>query len=286
MEVLMSSCRSRKRSRATTPAVDGLEDRSLLSHAGMSLPHTHRVHPDDLGFSRSIVVTDPGEQAILNALNGGAGSDFVKLLRREVRNPAAVIGSFVSGMRTEFTAPGFAAKLPHSQPQYTGTVYDQWNGTVAGALLQPNGNFEFAAIMRGPIHNPITGYYVWGVNRGGPANARTSPGLPGQQYDSEVVVAASSLGVSSAAVVDLQANTVTPIDPSQVLLDGPTIRVTVPGNVLPANQGLSPKRFQFGFWATTDPNGGLGDIESFVPDNQSVPIGIEPGRAIRSRVQR
>jgi hypothetical protein len=263
-----------------SPVVDSLEGRALLSHVAPT-HHAAPVHPANLGFRGHIVVTDPGEQAILNALSGGAGSDFVKLLRREVRDPTAVIASFVSGQRTEFTVPGFAAKVPHSQPQYTGTVYDQWNGTVAGALLQPNGNFEFAAIMRGPVHNRITGYYVWGVNRGGPANTNTSPGLPGIHFDSEVIVAASSLGVSSASVVDLQTGSSTSIDPSQVQLDGPTLRVTVAGSLLPANYGVPAKQFQFGFWVTTNPNGGISAIESFVPDNQSIPIGVEGGRAPR-----
>jgi hypothetical protein len=213
-------------------------------------------------------------------LTGGAGSEFVKLLRREVHNPAAVIASFVTGARKEFTVAGFAAKVPHSQPLYTGPVYDQWNGTVAGGLLQPGGNFEFAAIMRGPIHNPIVGYYIWGVNRGGPNTAQTSPELPGVHFDSEVIVAASSLGAVSAAVVDLQTGASTPIDLSQVQLAGPTIRVFVPGSVLPS-LGLAPRQYQFGFWVSQDLSGNISSIESFVPDNTSVPIGVEAGRAPR-----
>jgi hypothetical protein len=136
--------------------------------------------------------------------------------------------------------------------------------------------------MRGPIHNPIVGYYVWGVNRGGPGNANTSPGLPGVHFDSEVIVAASSLGVASASVVDLQTGSSIPIDTSQVTLNGPTIRVIVPGSALPS-LSLAPKQYQFGFWAADSQAGGLSAIESFVPDNQSVPIGVEGGHAASVR---
>lgn len=272
--------------RGTRLSVDSLEGRQLLSHMPAHLPavagHPATVQTAAFGFPGKIKVSDPGQAAILSALNGGAGSEFVQLLRREVRNINGVIASFAIGARSSFSAPGFAARLPKSQPGYTGPVIDQLNGTVAGALLRPDGSLELAAIMRGPVHNPVPSYYIWGIDRGGPSNANTTPGLPGVHYDSEVIVAVTPSGISGS-VRDLQTDTTSAISGSQISVKGSTIRVFVSPSLLPANNGVPASKFRFGFWAATDPDGGNSAIESFVPNDASIPVGIQPGKAPRRR---
>ena len=83
-------------SHAFRPALSSLEGRAILSHVGHVLPRPaystliHQVRP--------AIATDPaGITAILNALDGGMGSEWVKLARAEVKNLGAVISGFVSG---------------------------------------------------------------------------------------------------------------------------------------------------------------------------------------------
>src|ERR1700712_4670176 len=106
-----------RRRRSTIPRLETVEARTLLS--GFAHPRIAALHAIVTDLRSQAITTDPaGVAAILIALNGGAGSEFVKLIRREVPNLNSVIRSFVSGQRTQFKVPGFAVKLPNFQERY------------------------------------------------------------------------------------------------------------------------------------------------------------------------
>ncbi len=48
----------------------------------------------------------------MTALNGGMGSEWVSLIRAELRNPLAVIAGFESGKYTSYSIPGLTAETP------------------------------------------------------------------------------------------------------------------------------------------------------------------------------
>src|SRR4051812_13911190 len=137
------------RSRRSAPTVESLEGRALMSGPGHAMPAparpalVHRVHT-------SIRIDPGGYSAILSALNGGLGSEWVKLIHAEVHNLSAVIGGFVSGKYTAYSIPGLAAKTPNVQPQFAGQPYDQLLANVAGGfgvkgkLAQPRGHLRGA----------------------------------------------------------------------------------------------------------------------------------------------
>src|SRR5689334_23049246 len=117
------------RARRVRPVVEPLEGRLALSHAAPMVPTV----------AAKINLSDgSGASAILSALHGGAGSEFVTLLRRGVPNVNAMIRAFALGRRSEVDVKGFAVKTPHFQPQYTGPHLDQFNPTAAGAVLLKN----------------------------------------------------------------------------------------------------------------------------------------------------
>src|SRR5688572_8688021 len=183
--------------------VEPLEGRQLPS---VSLPRLPGV---------SVLAANPadgsGAAAILSALRGGAGSEFVTLIRREVPNIGAVIRQFTLGARSTFSVRGFAAKLPRLQALYRGPELDQLNPTAAGAVLLRDGRLELAAIMRGPIDLPVRTTYVWGIDRGSGLVDPEGFGRPGLRYDAVVSVTREG-GSITASVTDLTTGAVTPID--------------------------------------------------------------------------
>ena len=132
----------RRRAPRLVPGVEAMEGRALLSGLGPALPGPRAavaaLRLGDLGGT--VVAPDAGRAAILNALRGGAGSEFVTLIRRQVRNLNAVLAGFIAGTRNEFAIKGFAVKTPKFQELYTGPRLDQLSATAAGAvLLGPSG---------------------------------------------------------------------------------------------------------------------------------------------------
>src|SRR4051794_3724856 len=88
--------------RRLCPSVEPMEGRLVLSHVTL---------PPGM-VSQAINLSDgSGAGAILAALRGGAGSEFVTLLKRGVPNLSGVLRQFVSGTRTEVDVKGFAAKV-------------------------------------------------------------------------------------------------------------------------------------------------------------------------------
>ncbi len=166
---------SRSTRHARRPLLENLEVRSLLS--GLS-PLIHSVPgPAIFGHAQAAIATNPaGVSAILSALHGGMGSEWISLIRSEVKNPLAVIAGFESGRYTSYSIAGLTAQTPSVQPAFTGQPYDQLLATLAGAAVFKGNVVELGAIMRGPFHDPGPSYYVFAINRGAaPVSALRSP---------------------------------------------------------------------------------------------------------------
>lgn len=254
----------RPRAHRLRPVLESLEGRVVLSHA---------APPAGMVAARINLADGSGAPAILAALNGGAGSEFVTLIRRGVPNVNAVLRQFVLGTRTELQVKGFAVKTPHFQPQYAGPKLDQFNPTAAGAVLLKDGRLELGAILRGPIDRPEPVTYSWGMDRGSGAADPEGLGVPGARYDAVVRVTRSGQDLG-ASITDLKTGAVTPLASSAVQIQGPTIRVflTNPAGLLPST-GKPLAKYSF-FFSTRSGPGGPATVGGFVPSTHSIPIGV------------
>src|SRR5205085_1227908 len=91
--------------------------------------------------------------------------------------------------------------------------------------------FLFSGTMAGPIGTTPEAFYVWGVDRG--VGAQTANfaelGLPNIMFD--LVVVARPAGLS--LVVDLDGGVANPLPPENISIDGNTIVLRVPLELLP-----------------------------------------------------
>jgi hypothetical protein len=253
--------------------VDTLETRALLSAIDLARPGAPRVA--ELARAHHLQSLS-GEQAILAALNGGAGSEFIKLIRHEVRNPLSVLARFGGPTPYQYTIPGMVAKTPNLQSQYTGMVHDGAAATLAGAILLKGNVIELGAIMRGPITGyPNTNYYVFALNRG--AGAKLGPtyaSRPGITPDALVTVAVGPYASSiSASVTDLTTGSVQSISTHLTQVQGPVVRVYVNLSQLPS-QGFAAKHYRFAMWTQDALAQDIANVGSFVPEDSMIPIGV------------
>jgi hypothetical protein len=253
--------------------VEALESRQVLSHApsaaGLLASHLRLA---GMAALQTNTADGSGASAILNALRGGAGSEFTTLIRRGVPNLNSVIRQFALGRRSEISVKGFAVKLPHFQPAYNGPQLDQFNPTAAGAVILKDGRLELGAIMRGPIDLPIATTYSWGIDRGGAPADPQGYGMPGLRYNSTVSITRDG-STLMASIKDLNTGAVTALDPSSVKIQGPTIRVYLnnPSSLLPST-GAPITKYNFAFW-TSSGDHGISSIGGFVPGTQSIQVG-------------
>jgi hypothetical protein len=222
------------------------------------------------------ITTDPaGVAAIMGALRGGAGSEFVRLIRHEVPNLNAVIRGFVRGKRAQFYVPGFAVELPSFQELYTGPKYDHLAATVAGAIVLKHHQLELAGIMKGPFDEAVPAYVVFGVDRG--AGASVGPRFasrPGITPDLVVTIQVAPHGTSATGTItDLTTGTTSAIDPSRIHVAGPTVRVFLDAGQVPS-KGLKIARYRFNMW-TQNTLGGIDTVGSFVPETTMVRVGTQ-----------
>jgi hypothetical protein len=225
---------------------------------------------------RPSLQSDPaGYAAIVSALNGGLGSEWVKLIRSEVHNLGSVIGGFVAGKYTSYSIPGLTVKTPNVQPEFTGQVYDQLLVTVAGASVLKKNVLELGAIMRGPFHDPATSYYVFALNRGAGASlGPTFASRPGITPDALVTLTVGPYGSSaSGTITDLTSGTTQSIDPSSIRINGPVIRVFLNTSQFPS-KGLPIQKYHFAFWTQTQPGTDISTVASFAPESSMIPIGV------------
>lgn len=263
-----------KPARRAAPAVESLEGRTLLSGTGHAVQTQAR--PALVQRVRAAIQFDPaGYAAILNAVNGGLGSEWVKLIRSQVRNPAAVILGFVSGKYTSYSIPGLTVKTPNVQPQFAGQPYDQLLASAAGAAVFKGSVLELGAIMRGPFHDPATSHYIFALDRG----AGTSLGprfavRPRITPDTLVTLAVGPYGTSATGTItDLRDGSSQPIDASNIKIVGPTVRVFLKTSQLPS-LGFPFRRYRFTFWTQTQPGTDISTVASFAPETTMIPIGV------------
>jgi hypothetical protein len=256
-------------------SVETLEGRALLS--GIGVLKGVVAHP---AVVASAVKTDPqAVAAIMGALRGGAGSEFVTLIKR-IPNYMGVINQFVRGQRTSFSGPGVVAKTPAWQPAYTGTRYDHMTATLAGAVVLPGNTLELAGVMRGPYDEAVPSYLVFGIDRG--AGAKRGPlfaSRPKITPDALVTIAIGSYGQNATATVtDLTTGAVTAIDASKVQVQGAVARVWVDLSALPS-KGLKTSGYRFAMWTASQPGGDITTVGSFVAESSMTPVGVlSPGK--------
>ncbi|MBV8488634.1 MAG: hypothetical protein JO161_10180, partial [Planctomycetaceae bacterium] len=231
-------------------AVLSLEGRTLQSGLQHAMPV---AHPVIISHAHPNFATNPaGVAAITSALSGGMGSEWVKLIRSEVKNLGAVLAGFASGRFSAYSIPGLVAQTPSVQPGFTGQPYDQLLPTLAGAGVFKGNVLELGAIMRGPFHDPATSYYVFALDRG--AGSQLGPvfsGRPGITPDTIVTLTVGPYGSSATGTInDLTTGVVSPISASNIRIEGPVIRACLSTSSFPS-KGLPLTKYRFAFWTQT-----------------------------------
>jgi hypothetical protein len=256
-------------------AVETLEGRALLSGTSHLLPSVARAAAIGGMHASAVKTTPAGTNAVLNAMFGGMGSEFVTLIRNQVHNLGSVLGGFVSGRLTQYSISGLTVKTPTVQPQFVGQTYDQLLPTAAGALLLKGNVVELGAIMRGPFHDPSTSYYVFALNRGAGASlGPTFPARPGITPDALVTLAVGPYGSSATGTItDLANHTTQAIAPSNIKIIGPTVRVFLNASQFPPT-GWPIQKYRFAFWTQTQPGNDITTVADFAPESSMIPIGM------------
>lgn len=274
------------RSRGKHLEFEPLEGRALLSVAGARPPHESgaailaRVgHEPRFSFNLNLNsnFNAAGKSAILNALLGGVGREFVALALREVKGPLGVAAGIGDGAIAQYSVPGLVVKHINLQSGYTGAPHDVLALNVGGAVVLKQKQIELGAIVRGPFTTtPFASEVVFAVNRG--AGQRLGPyfsGRPGIAPDALVTVTVGPYGQNNAATItDLTTGSTRPINAPVIRVAGPTVRILLKSSQLPS-EGLPLKRYTFAVWSELQPNAPFQGVGSFVPEDSMVPIGME-----------
>jgi hypothetical protein len=277
----MHSSRSRtKRHVALQPSCETLEGRALLS--GLDIPASVQsalLH----GIGSHAIKTEPaGISAIKSALGGGAGSEFVNLIKKEVKNPAALLSQFESGATTSATIPGAAARKATILSTFTGSHYDYQAIVATGALLLPSGTLELGAILRGPNRSTANAYYVFGIDTGsGSTLGPLFPSRPGITPDTLVTITLGPNNTNpTGTITNLTTGTVTALPASTIQAVGSTLRVYVPATQIPST-GVPVSRYTFAFWTQSQPGDNIANVGSFLPDSSLIPLGTSAGKGLK-----
>jgi hypothetical protein len=267
----------RQSMRVKTLVLEPLEPKTLLSATGFRPPGGPAAALISRLQEPKIIGGGAGQTAILNAIFGGAGHEFVTLAQHEVHNIGAVVAGFQAGSLTQFSVPGLAVKLTNLQSGYTGQPHDPLSLNAGGALLLKGKKIELAAIVRGPFTTyPGTTSIDFAVNRG--AGTRLGPAFasrPGITPDLTVTVTVGPYGRStSATITDLTTGTTSAIASPKIQVAGPVVRILLPSSLLPS-QGVAIQKYTFAIWTETQPGAGIQNVGSFLPEDSMVPIGVE-----------
>jgi hypothetical protein len=247
---------------------------SPLMHTTLSSAIIGRMHAN-------LATDSAGTAAVISALEGGMGREWISLIRAGVRNPLAVIAGFESGKYTSYSEPGLIAVTPSVQPAFNGQPYDQLLATVAGAAVFKGNIIELGAIMRGPFHDPASSYYVFALNRGeGASLGPTFAGRPGITPDALVTLSVGPYGASATGtIIDLTTGSAQAIPTSSISIKGPTVRVWFNTFQLPS-KGWPIQKYRFAFWTQTQPGNDITTVASFAPDSSMIPIGVDKRVAV------
>jgi hypothetical protein len=252
-----------------------LMEEKILMHGGAL---TATVHTNVAVLARpALSFPSAGVSAVMNAIFGGAGHEFVELGLREVHNVATIVRGFESGTLTQFSVPGLAFKQTNLQPLYTGLPHDTLSLNAAGAVILKRKTIELAAIVRGPFTTtPRTTYIVFAINRG--AGGQLGPAFasrPGITPDATVTVQVGPYGVGNSAwITDLTTGATQSINPALISVAGPTVRLLVSESQLP-REGFALSKYTFAVWTETEQNAPISQVGSFIPEDSMVPIGVE-----------
>lgn len=222
------------------------------------------------------IATDPGAvSAIMSALGGGVGSEWATLIRRQVRNPQAIVRQFAGGQSSAFSATGITFRNPAEQPLFTGRPYDQLLPLAAGGAVFRGNVMEFATILRGEFRDPDTSYYVFAVDRGaGGALGPAFVARPGITPDALVTITVGPFGSSPTGEIrDLTDGSVQALDPSRIAIQGATLRVFLDAAQLPS-RGAQLAGYRFALWTQTRPGSDVANVASFAPDASMIPIAV------------
>ncbi len=258
--------------------MESLERRALLTGIG---PHSPRAEGAALvariGHEPLSAVNSAALNAIFAAMGGGPGSEFIKLIQKEVRNPLGVAEGFSSRAISQYSVNGFVIKTTNWQPQYTGFPHDTLSLTAGGAVVLKKKQIELGAIVRGPFTTtPFATDIVFAINLG--AGQRLGPyfsSLPGITPDALVTVTVGPNGQNnSATLTDLTTGTTQPISAPVISVQGPTVRILLDSSLLPS-EGFKLNHYTFSVWTEAQPNSTIQNVGSFAPAQSMIPIGVE-----------
>jgi hypothetical protein len=272
--------RCRQRPIALRPACEPLERREVPS--GLGIPSSLQLALQHGIANHGIKTSPAGISAIESALHGGAGSEFVNLIHKEVGNPTALLGKFTSGALTTATIRGAAARKATILSTFTGAHYDYQAIVATGALVQPSGTLELGAILRGPNRSTAPAYYVFGIDRGD--GAALGPLFPSESGITPDALVTITLGPNNSnptgTIADLTDGATTAIGAGSIQAKGSTLRVFVPTSDLPS-KGLPVSSYRFAFWTQDQPADVLGNVGSFLPQSSMIAVGQSTGGGLK-----
>ena len=255
--------------------LESLEDRRLMSGSTTAFPGTFLLGRLGHLHAAAIKTDSDAVAAIQDARAGGIGGEWAALIRREIRNPFAVAAGFASGRSSAFSVPGLTFRKTATQSAFTGRLYDQLEPTAAGASVFKGNILEFATILRGEFRDPEASQYVFALDRG--AGRRLGPTFasrPGITPDALVTVSVGPYGASPTGTIrDLTDGSIQEIDPSDIAIEGATLRVFVKTGQLPS-RGARLARYRFAMWTQIRPDADITAVASFAPDAKMIRIGV------------
>lgn len=168
---------------------------------------------------------------------------------------------------------GFAIKSARFYPEFFGTRQTELNVASAIAVAPGDGTLQLNGQVVLPINTAPTdpsqnAYYMWAINRGGAAAPGPIPGRPNVTFDSAVIVAVETTGVT-AFVKNATNNTVTQLPSSDFAINGFTLRVSVPLSMLPGTGGATdPSQYTVNFsaWSANPLSANNHALASLVPE--------------------
>lgn len=252
------------------PTVDPLEGRTLLSGLPASPPRS-AVAAAVFGIKVPRSADGDGTAAILSAFRGGPGSEFVRLIRPQVSNPAAILRQFQSGQIREFAVRGAIFQKARFLDGYTGPRFDQHKIVAAGAVVLSDRRMELGAIVDGPIDAATTSVYTFGFDRGG-ADSAPIAGLPTTRVDALVTVVRDASGRLTGTIRDLKTGSVTPLASRAMRVTGPTLRVRIDPKSLPST-GATLSRYRFAFATASAVDGGAETLAAAAPSTGTIAVG-------------
>jgi hypothetical protein len=264
--------------RRTILTFEPLEGRALLSASASHIAPRHVVahmaHFQPLETTDNMAVL----AAIQNAIRGGVGSEWVKLIRSQVHNPLTVIRIFSGSQPAQYEIRGMIAKTPNWQSAFQGVPQDPLALTLAGALFLKKQKIELGAIVRGPFTTyPGTTLIIFAINRGaGQSLGSYFASRPGITPDVLVSVTVGPFGQNpSATITDLTTHTTQSLASPVISVRGPTLRILLNSSQLPSPTGWPVKNYTFASWTELEANAPINDVGSFIPENSMVSIGVE-----------